>query len=165
MELGKIIYDYAKIMERESKMKNTCYIRIVLNKTLKYTIYIIPKKETLIIQYNKLALEIKRDKDDLKDIINYFHDMITHDYISYYTLQLNTFPRSDVVTTNERSLLLYSRIVENGMSYDFTLNIGDKIVYQYIENYEDPLSYTGILSFNMNEIITPLIYLTNTIID
>ena len=161
MELGKIIYDYARIMEISERYKHLCFISIILNNRLKYKIYIIPKNDGLIVQYNKLALYIKREKEKLKEIINYFHDLIAKDYIMYYS----TTARTENSVNNEGSpddinanMRLYSTIIESGISYEFTLNIGNTVVYKYIEDLTDPFSY-GILNFNINEIIEPLIYL------
>ena len=76
MELAHMIVDYTRRKELEENKKNICFIGIKFNKNIKYKIYIIPKDINLIIQYNKLALCIDRNIEELLKVVKYFNNLI-----------------------------------------------------------------------------------------
>ena len=138
MELAQMIVDYAKSLEEYDIKKNICFIQMVFCKNLKYKIYIIPKNKKLLFQYNKLALLINRNKDEIKEVIKYLCDIINNDYIRHY---------HDVMNSNYEGL-------ENDIFYEFTLNIGNTVLYSYHET-----SINSSYNFDINDIILPLVYL------
>jgi|APFre7841882793_1041355.scaffolds.fasta_scaffold03371_4 hypothetical protein len=144
MEIAQMIVDYAKDLEIREFLENLCFFQYVFNKNLTYKMYIIPKGEKLIVQYNNLALSINRDKEELKEVIKYFNDMIAHDYTFHVNTQLanGTFMLQD-----------------DEFSYEITLNSGKNIIYKYLENSLHNTSYV----FDINEILVPLVYLVNPI--
>ena len=142
MELAHMIVDYAKSLEDFNLKKNICFIQMVFCKNYKYKIYIIPKNNNLLFQYNKLALLINRNKDEIKEVIKYFCDIINNDYIRHY---------HDQMTSNYPEL-------ESDFFYEFTLNIGDTVLYTYYEN-----SINSSYNFDINDIILPLVYLVKPI--
>lgn len=141
MELAHMIVDYTRRKELEENKKNICFIGIKFNKNIKYKIYIIPKDINLIIQYNKLALCINRNIEELLKVVKYFNNLISYDYYEYVTNTDNNDNEGDC-----------------DFSYEFTLNAGDTVIYKYVEN-----SLINSYSFNIEEIINPLIYLINPV--
>lgn len=138
-----MILDCAKKRELREISENICFIGIKFNRNIKYKIYIIPKNDQLIVQYNNLALLINRKTDELVHVIKYFNNLISYDYAEY----LNNNETDNENTENA-----------NEISYEFTLNIGSRIVYRYLEN-----SLSNSYFFNIEDIIAPLIYMINPV--
>lgn len=136
-----MIVDYAKSMEEHDIKKNVCFIEMVFFKNLKYKIYIIPKKDKLLFQYNKLSLLIDREKDKIKEVIKYFCDIINNDYTRHIHDELSE------LTHNYREII-------DEISYEFTLNIDNTVLYKYTET-----SINSSYNFDINDIILPLVYL------
>ena len=115
MEIAHMIVDYAKHLEKAELSENLCFFQYIFNKNLTYKMYIIPKGEKLIVQYNNLALSINRDKEELKEVIKYFNDMIAHDYTFHVNTQL----------ANGTFMLQDDKYLENSLhntSYVFDIN-------------------------------------------
>jgi hypothetical protein len=146
MELAHMIVDYAKSREVIENTENTCFLGIKFNNNIKYRIYVIPKNNKLIIQYNKLALLIDRNREELIHVIKYFNNLISYDYSEY----INNYELNQVNIENPN---------ENDVSYEFTLNIGNTIVYRYLES-----SLMNSYSFNTDDIVTPLIYIVKPVL-
>jgi hypothetical protein len=146
MELAHMIVDYAKSREVIENTENTCFLGVKFNNNSKYKIYIIPKDTQLIIQYNKLALLINRNREELIHVIKYFNNLISYDYSEYINNcelnQVNSCDSSD-----------------DDVSYEFTLNVGDTVIYRYLE-----CSLMNSYSFNIDDIVTPLIYLVKPVL-
>lgn len=136
-----MIVDYAKSMEEFDIKRNICFIEMVFFKNLKYKIYIIPKKDKLLFQYNKLSLLIDREKDKIKEVIKYFCDIINNDYTRHIHDELSE------LTHNYREII-------DEISYEFTLNIDNTVLYKYTET-----SINSSYNFDINDIILPLVYL------
>lgn len=136
-----MIVDYAKSMEEFDIKRNICFIEMVFFKNLKYKIYIIPKKDKLLFQYNKLSLLIDREKDKIKEVIKYFCDIINNDYTRHIHDELSE------LTHNYREII-------DEISYEFTLNIDNTVLYKYTET-----SINSSYNFDINDIIVPLVYL------
>ena len=143
MEIAHMILDCAKKRELREISENICFIGVKFNRNIKYKIYIIPKNDQLIVQYNNLALLINRKTDELVHVIKYFNNLISYDYAEY----LNNNETDNENTENA-----------NEISYEFTLNIGSRIVYRYLEN-----SLSNSYFFNIEDIIAPLVYMINPV--
>ena len=139
MELAHMIVDYAKSLEELDIKKNICFIQTVFCKNYKYKIYIIPKNKKLLFQYNKLALLINRNKEEIKEVIKYLFDIINNDYSRHYNYELNSINYGEL---------------EGDIFYEFTLNIGDTVLYKYCET-----SINSSYNFDINDIILPLVHL------
>jgi hypothetical protein len=146
MELAHMIVDYAKSREVIENTENTCFLGVKFNNNSKYKIYIIPKDTQLIIQYNKLALLINRNREELIHVIKYFNNLISYDYSEYINnCELNQVNNPDSP--------------DDDVSYEFTLNVGDTVIYRYLE-----CSLMNSYSFNIDDIVTPLIYLVKPVL-
>jgi hypothetical protein len=143
MEIAHMILDCAKKRELREISENICFIGVKFNRNIKYKIYIIPKNDQLIVQYNNLALLINRKTDELVHVIKYFNNLISYDYAEY--LNNNETDNGNAENANE-------------ISYEFTLNIGSRIVYRYLEN-----SLSNSYFFNIEDIIAPLVYMINPV--
>lgn len=138
-----MILDCAKKRELREISENICFIGVKFNRNIKYKIYIIPKNDQLIVQYNNLALLINRKTDELVHVIKYFNNLISYDYAEY--LNNNETNNENAENANE-------------IYYEFTLNIGSRIVYRYLEN-----SLSNSYFFNIEDIIAPLVYIINPV--
>ena len=146
MELAHMIVDCAKKREIIENTENTCFLGIKFNNHIKYKIYVIPNNNKLIIQYNKLALLIDRNREELIHVIKYFNNLISYDYSEY----INNCELNQVNIDNPN---------DDDISYEFTLNVGDTVVYKYLES-----SLMNSYSFNIDDIVTPLIYLVKPVL-
>ena len=150
MELAHMIVDYAKSREVIENTENTCFLGIKFNNNSKYKIYIIPKDTRLIIQYKKLALLINRNREELIHVIKYFNNLISYDYSEYINnCELNQVNSGDQIVNP----------TDYDVSYEFTLNVGDTVIYRYLE-----CSLMNSYSFNIDDIVTPLIYLVKPVL-
>ena len=117
----------------------SCSVLVLPRLFLRLTLYIIPKNKNLLFQYNKLALLINRNKDEIKEVLKYLCDIINNDYSRHYNYEL-----SSINYTGS----------DDDVFYEFTLNIGDTILYTYYET-----SINSSYNFDINDIILPLVYL------
>lgn len=106
---------------------------------IRFDIYVIPRDNHLVIQYDKLTFKINRSKDEIKEIFNYFYYLISN---QFYAKRLDMILSFGINT--DENYCTFSLSINNNIMYTITKNTNEEVKFHHF----------------LNNIITPLIYLT-----